>query len=274
MKKTSRQWPRFVLLAAFALVFLLPIYWMLTTSLKPEPDTIARPVQWWPHRPTLGNFLEVLSSPDGNLLRWLWNSLYTSTMYAGFHVVFCALAAFPLARMRFRGRDLWFWFILSSMMIPGVVTLIPSYILMIRLEWIDTYNAMIWPGVSDAFGVFLLRQFFLGIPRELEEAAVVDGASSLKVFLRILVPMSVPALVTLLVFSFMACWNNYTWPLFVMHGDMQTLPVGISSFSSRYNTDYGKLMAATTLTAIPVLIAYALAQRHLEKGMSLSGSKE
>ncbi|MFZ2636384.1 MAG: carbohydrate ABC transporter permease [Rectinemataceae bacterium] len=274
MKFRFKQVLRFALLVAIALLFFVPVYWMISTSLKPESDTVARPVQWIPKRPTLRNYAEVLTSPDGNIKRWFWNSVYTSSMYAFFHVLFCSLAAYPLARMKFKGRDAWFWFVLSSLMIPGVVTLIPLYIMMIKFNWIDTYNAMIWPGVSGAFGVFMLRQFFLGIPRELEEAAALDGAGSLQVFFRIIMPMSVPAIVTLSVFAFMACWNNYTWPLFVMHGDMQTLPVGISSFSSRYNTDYGKLMAGTAVAAIPVILVYLFAQRFLERGMTLTGSKE
>lgn len=273
-RRLPRDLWRFVLLCVLAVIFLAPLYWMLSTSFKPESDTIASPVQWIPARPTLDNYKEILNSPDGNILRWTFNSAFSALAYTFFHLTVCVLAAYAFARLKFKGRDAWFWFVLSSMMIPGIVTLIPSYIFMINLNWIDTYHALIWPGVADAFGVFLLRQFFLGIPRELEEAARMDGANSLRVLVSVILPLSVPVLVTLGVFAFMGSWNNYVWPLFVVHGDMQTLPVGITSFSSRYTTDYGKLMAGTAIAAVPVLIAYLFAQRFLDRGITVTGLKE
>ncbi|GEM46036.1 carbohydrate ABC transporter permease [Deinococcus cellulosilyticus] len=273
-RRVPRDIPRFVVLSLLALLFLAPIYWMLSTSFKPESDTISLPIQWWPKNFTLENYREILTSPDGNIGRWTLNSVFTSVAYTLSHLLLCVLAAYPLARMKFPGRDAWFWFVISSMMVPGIVTLIPSYIMMIQLNWIDTYHALIWPGVSGAFGVFLLRQFFMSIPGELEEAAVLDGANSWVILWKVIVPLSVPVLVTLGVFSFMGSWNNYVWPLFVVHGDMQTLPVGITSFSSRYTTDYGKLMAGTAIASIPVLVAYLIGQRYLEQGLSAGGSKE
>ncbi len=273
-RRLPRDLPRFILLCLLSLVFLAPMYWMLSTSLKPESDTIATPVQWIPTRPTLENYIEIINSPDGNILRWAFNSMFTSLAYTLAVLVLGVLTAYPLSRLRFPGREAWFWFILSSMMVPGVVTLIPMYIMMIQLGWIDSYHALIWPGVANVFGVFMLRQFFSGIPRELEEAARIDGANSLQVLRHVILPLSVPALMTLGVLSFMGAWNNYVWPLFVVHGDLQTLPVGITMFSSRYTTDYGKLMAGTALAAIPVLIAYLIAQRYLVQGITLTGLKE
>lgn len=270
-----RDIPRFILLIVLAVIFLAPLYWMVSTSFKPEAETISIPIQWIPTHPTLENYNEIINSPDGKLLRWTWNSVFTAVAFTLATLTLCVLAAYPLARMKFRGRDAWFWFILSSMMVPGIVTLIPSYIMMLNFNWIDTYHALIWPGVANAFGVFLLRQFFIGIPRELEEAARMDGANSLQVLRHVILPLSVPVLVTLGVFSFMGSWNNYVWPLYVATSpDMQTLPVGITSFSQRYVTEYGKLMAGTALAAIPVLIAYLLAQRYLVQGIALTGMKE
>ncbi|BDP43726.1 hypothetical protein DAETH_36950 (plasmid) [Deinococcus aetherius] len=272
-----RPWgnaPRFVLLALQALLFLAPLYWMLSTSFKPEIDTLAQPVQWWPARPTLDNYRDVLSNPDTNILRWTLNSALVALLTTLLTVALCVLTAYPLARMRFRGREGWFWFLLTSLMVPGIVTLIPLYIMMIRLNWIDTYHALLWPALPGVFGVFMLRQFFAAVPRELEEAARLDGANSFQILWRVLVPLSVPALVTLGVFAFMGSWNNYVWPLYVVHGDTQTLPVGLALFSGRYVTDYGKLMAGTAVAAVPALLVYLLGQRYLERGLTVTGLKD
>ena len=271
----AKDAPRFVVLVLLALVFLAPIYWMLSTSFKPESVAIAVPVQWLPARPTLENYTEIVLSPDGQLLRWTLNSLFTAVAFTLVHLAVCVLTAYPLARMRFPGREAWFWFILSSLMVPGIVTLIPMYIMMLQLGWIDTYHALVWPGVAGVFGVFLLRQFFSGIPGELEEAARLDGANSLQVLRFVILPLSVPALVSLAVFDFMGSWNNYVWPLYVATApEMQTLPVGITSFSQRYVTEYGKLMAGTAIAAVPVLVAYLFAQKYLSSGITLTGMKE
>jgi multiple sugar transport system permease protein len=247
---------------------------MVTTSLKTEAATVARPVQWWPSEPTLENYRTILQSPNAPFLRWTWNSVFTSVAFAFGSVVLAVLTAYPLSRMRFPGRDTWFWVILSSMMVPGVIFLIPHYLMMIRFDWIDTYHALIWPGLPAAFGIFLMRQFFVSIPREIEEAARLDGANSVQVLVRILLPFLTAPMATLALFQFMASWNNYVWPLFVVHGEMQTLPVAITSFSSRYWTAYGKLMAGTAIASVPILIAFLFAQRYFIRGLSLTGLKD
>ncbi|MFU8889856.1 MAG: carbohydrate ABC transporter permease, partial [Trueperaceae bacterium] len=146
--------------------------------------------------------------------------------------------------------------------------------MMIRFDWIDTYHALIWPGLPAAFGVFLMRQFFVSIPREVEEAARLDGANSLQILVFVLLPFLTAPMATLALFQFMASWNNYVWPLFVVHGEMQTLPVAITSFSSRYWTAYGKLMAGTAIASLPILIAFLFTQRYFIRGMSLTGLKD
>ncbi|AFZ66478.1 carbohydrate ABC transporter permease [Deinococcus peraridilitoris] len=274
-RRAPRDLPRFLLLCLLAVIFLAPMYWMIATSFKMETDVISTPTQWFPVRPTLENYQEVLTSPDGNILRWMWNSFFVATVFTLLHVALCALTAYPLARMRFPGRDTLFWIILGSMMIPWVVTLIPTYLMMLRFDWIDSFNALIWPGLAGAFGVFLLRQFFISLPKELEEAARLDGANSLQVLWHIILPLSIPALVTLGIFAFMGSWNNFIWPLYVVTDiDKLTLPVGVTTFSQRYVTEYGKLMAATAIASVPVLIAYLFAQRYLISGLATTGMKE
>ena len=160
-------------------------------------------------------------------------------------------------------------------MIPGIVTLVPTYIMMLNFNWINSYHALIWPGVSGVFGVFLLRQFFVAIPENWKRPPPWTAQAVSRFCWRIILPLSVPSLVTLAVFAFMGSWNNFLWPLFtVTDVDKMTLPVGITTFSQRYVTEYGKLMAATTLAAVPALIAYLMAQRFLEAGLSTTGLKE
>ncbi|MGE5587883.1 MAG: carbohydrate ABC transporter permease [Clostridia bacterium] len=273
-RRAASQSVRFAALVVLTVIFLAPLYWMLSTSIKPESDTVVIPPQWIPVRPTLENYVEVLNSPDASILRWTFNSLFTSFAYTFVYLLLSVLTAYPLARLQFRGRDAWFWFLLSSMMIPGIMFLIPHYMMMMQFNWIDTYHALIWPGISGVFGTFMLRQFFLTIPHELEDAARIDGASRLGIIRHVILPLSVPAIVTLGVFSFMGSWNNYVWPLFVVHGDMLTLPVGVTQFSSRYITEYGKLMAGTAVASLPVLVVFIFAQRYFVEGLTLTGLKE
>ncbi len=265
---------RLAALCVLAVIFIAPLYWMLATSLKPESETVSWPVQWVPLHPTLENYLSIFRLADVFFARWTFNSLFTATAFGALTVILATITAYPLARMRFPGRTFWFWFILSSMMVPGIIFLIPHYLMMVTFNWVDTYHALIWPGASGVFGIFLMRQFFLSIPHELEEAARMDGAGSLRILLRIHVPMLVAPMATLALFNFMASWNNYVWPLFVVHGEMQTLPVAITNFSSRYWTTYGKLMAGTAIASLPMLVAFLAAQPYFIRGMSLTGLKE
>lgn len=271
----KRSFPfRFILLAIVALLFLFPIYWTIVTALKPSDAATTVPVQWWPANPTWENFQQVLLDPRSDVIRWTFNSVVTSVAQASAHVVICILAAYAFARLSFKGRDTWFWIVLASLMLPPAVILIPRYVLMLELGWIDTFHPLIWPAVSSAFGVFLLRQFFLTIPRDLEDAARIDGANILQVIWHVIIPSSVPALVTLFVFAYLFTWNDFIWPLFTVHGDTSTLPVGLSKYSSQYLTEYGKLMAATVLAALPAIIGFIFAQRYIVQGVTLSGLKE
>jgi multiple sugar transport system permease protein len=272
--RIRRNGARFVTLVVLAVLFLGPIYWMISTSIKTEADAIAQPIQWIPDRPTLDNYRGVLADQSGLLLRWAFNSVFVAVIFTIAYVALCALTAYPLARMRFRGRDAWFAILLASMMIPGIVTLIPSYVMALNLGWLDTFHVLIIPFLPGAFGIFMLRQYFLTIPRELEDAARIDGANALRVLRHVILPLSVPALAALAVFTFLFSWNNYLWPLFVVHGEHQTLPVGLATAASRYVTQYGRLMSSTALAAIPAVIVYLVAQRYLVQGISLTGIKE
>lgn len=183
-----------------------------------------------------------------------------------------SLAAYAFARMQFRGRDILFLLYLGTLMIPGQVTIVPLFILMKYLNWVDTYQALILPGSFTAFGTFLLRQFFLSIPFELEDAARIDGCSRFGMYWRIILPLSGPALATLAIFTFIQQWNNFLWPLIVTNSDsMKTLPLGIAMFQTQNGTQWHLMMAASAIAIVPTLILFIFAQKYFVKGITLSG---
>ncbi len=206
--------------------------------------------------------------------RFFVNSLFVSITVTLGQVLTSSLAAYAFARLRFKFRDQLFLGYLATMMIPGTVTMIPVFILIKKLGWIDTYAALILPGMFSAYGTFLLRQFFLSIPKDLEESAVIDGASKLTIYWKIIMPLSKPALATLTTFVFLWVWNDFMWPLIVTNSmEMKTLPVGLSAFQGLYTTNWTLLMAAAVIVLIPVLILYVFNQRYFIKGIALSGLK-
>ncbi|HVK02210.1 MAG TPA: carbohydrate ABC transporter permease [Armatimonadaceae bacterium] len=262
-------------LAVVALLFLAPLGWMLATALKTPEDIIAGlgAVRWLPRQPTLENFSNVLLKVEEfPVWRWTGNSVFVSLCVTALVLVVTTLAAFSYSRLRWRGRDPLFGLILATMLVPGQALLIPSYLIVRYLGWFDTYLALIVPAGASAFGVFLLRQFFSEIPAELEEAAVLDGCGPVGVLRHVILPLAKPALAALGIFTFMGAWNAFEGPLLYTDSlEMRTLPIGIAVFQGRYNTEYGPMMAAASLAALPVVIAFLLFQRHIIKGISLTG---
>ncbi len=258
-----------------AALFLAPLVWMLSTSLKSPGEIISGlgALRWWPHPATLANFRQVLANVEEfPVWRWTGNSLFIALAATALVVTVDALAAYAYSRLRWKGRDTVFGVLIATMLVPGQVLLIPSYLLIRELHWFDTYWALIVPAGANAFGVFLLRQFFQTIPNELEEAARLDGCGPLGVFWHVILPLSRPALATLGIFTFMGIWNAFEGPLiYTGSQEMRTLPIGLMIFQGHYSTEYGPLMAAAALAAIPVLIAFLLFQKHLIKGISLTG---
>jgi multiple sugar transport system permease protein len=269
---TSAAWPYvlFAILAGTAVITLIPIVWMILTALKSSAEVSADPPTWIPHALRWENFRDAWNfAPFG---RYLINSLVMAGGIAITQVVTSALAAYAFARLRFRGRDMLFYLYLGTLIIPPQVTVIPQFLIVRELGWVDTYEGLIIPQAFTAFGVFLLRQFFLGIPFELEEAARIDGASRWGCFWRIILPLSGPALASLAIFAFMFHWNNLLWPLIVSNTD-KTIPVvvGLTRFQGEHGTDWQLLMAASVLATIPVLVAYFAAQRWFVQGIATSG---
>jgi multiple sugar transport system permease protein len=265
----------FVLACILAVITLFPLYWMLVTSLRHETQTTVWPPEFWPKDLTFENYRAILANTvDTPVLRWFVNSLIAATCFSLLSVAVCSLAAYALASFDFPGKNLYFGILISSMVVPGIVYLIPNYLTVDRLGWVDTYKALILPGLAGVTGVFLLRQFILSIPRSLQEAARIDGASRFWVYCRIVLPLSKPALLTYGLMGFLSNWNDYLWALIVMYSpEMRTLPVGILTLQGRYVHYYGKMMAGAFLTALPAIILFLIIQRHFVKGIVLTGMK-
>jgi len=273
---------RVVLTAALlvlAVLWLSPIAWVVVTSLKPAERIIRVPPEWIPWPATAAHYHEVLwgSSRTARIGRAFVNSLVVATGSVTVVLATSAMAAYPLARMRFPGRDLVFVVLVGSLMIPNAVLLVPQYVLTQRLGWLSTYQGLIVPEAAMlfAFGVFLLRQFFLAMPRELEDAARIDGAGPWQVFSRIVVPLSQPVLAALAIFAFRSAWNDFLWPLIAVNRpEMFPLPVALALLRSAYSSEsYGPIMAGAALSALPLLVVFVVANRRIVEGVRLSGLK-
>ena len=274
-----QRWALTVALLALAVLWLAPIAWVVVTSLKPSDRIIRLPPEWIPWPATAAHYHEVLlgSSRTARIGRAFANSLVVATGSVMLVLTTSAMAAYPLARMRFPGRDLVFTLLVGSLMIPNAVLLVPQYVLTQRLGWLSTYQGLIVPEAAMlfAFGVFLLRQFFLTMPRELEDAARIDGAGPWQVFSRIILPLSQPVLAALAIFAFRSAWNDFLWPLIAVNKpEMFPLPVALALLRSAYSSEsYGPIMAGAALSALPLLVVFVVANRRIVEGVRLSGLK-
>jgi multiple sugar transport system permease protein len=258
------------LLIAGSVVMLLPFAWMLSTSLKLPPDIFTYPPVWIPSPIAWQNYAKTVTvMPFG---RFYLNSLIVTTGVTLLQLLTSSLAAFAFARMRFPGRNALFLLYLATLMIPFQVTMIPNFIVVRALGWYDTYQALILPPAFSAFSTFLLRQYFLGIPRDLDEAARLDGATSLRIWWQVIMPLAGPAIAALATFVSLNTWNDFLWPLIITNSpEMRTLPVGLSTFQGQFKTDWNLLMAGSVIAMVPVLLVYIIGQRWFIRGITLSG---
>ncbi len=267
-----RQGLLYAILLVSALFMIVPFLWMLSTSLKADQYVLTMPPQFFPKPLTLSSYFKLAELFP--IVRMFFNSLVVAMLTTLGQLLTCSMAAYAFARMKFRGREVLFLIYLATLMIPFQVTITPLFILMRYLGWINTYQGLILPGVFSAFGTFLLRQSFATIPRELEEAAFMDGASHFTVYWRIILPLAKPALATLGVFSFMGSWNSFLWPLFVVRDvQLMTLPVGLATLHGRWLTEWNLVMAGTVITVLPMVVVYLWAQQYFVQGVLLSGIK-
>ncbi|MEX1171368.1 MAG: carbohydrate ABC transporter permease [Chloroflexota bacterium] len=259
-----------LLVGGFLMIF--PFLWMLSTSFQGAGALLVPPPRLIPSPIETGNYAEIATAFP--LWRFLLNSVGVAVVSTALQVATSAMAAYAFARLRFRGRDALFLLYIATLMVPLQVTIMPLFVEMKYLGLIDTYPGLVLPSIASAFGTFLLRQSFLSLPRELEEAAFMDGAGHLTVFRRIVVPLALPALATFGIFAFMASWNSFLWPLIIVNSpDLMTLPVGLSNLQGRYATSWNLLMAGATVAVLPILIVYAVGQRYVIRGVTLSGLK-
>lgn len=263
----------YLLLTAIAVVMLFPLLWLLSTALKsPTENIFSFPPQLIPQSPTFANFVKVWQEhPFG---RYLLNSTLVAGLTVSFNLLFCALAAYPLARLDFRGRDIIFATIVSTIMIPFQIVMIPLYVLTVQLGLRNTYLGIIFPSLASAFGIFLLRQAFQGVPKELEEAGRIDGCSELGIWWHIMLPAVRPALITLGIFVFIGAWSDFLWPLIVIdRPEFYTLPLGVATLAGQFNLDWRLIAAGSVISILPVMILFIFLQRYIIPTDSGSGVK-
>ena len=264
----------YVVMIVLVVVMVTPFAWMLSTSLKAQQYILETPPRLFPSPITFESYAGLAERID--LARVVFNSVFVAVSTTAGQIIISAMAAYAFARLEWRGRNLVFMLYLATMMVPSVVMVIPQFILIRQLGWVNTYAALIVPSLFNAFGTFLLRQSFLGLPKDFEEAAYVDGANPFTIFWRIMLPLNLPAIATLVVLSFMGSWNSYLFPLFVARKEeVITLPValGVLQAGPRALTEWNLVMAGAVITVLPILIVYLLAQKWFIQGIVSSGIK-
>ncbi|MBK8020748.1 MAG: carbohydrate ABC transporter permease [Chloroflexi bacterium] len=268
----------YAFLAVIVILAVAPLAWMLTTSLRPETEIVTTDIHWIPRQFTFEHFTAILA--ERPMLRWLFNSLFVSTTATALVLLLDSLAGYAFARMEFRGRNVLFMIILSMLFVPIQVTVVPLFILLARMGLTDTYWALIIPVGANVTGVFLMRQFFLSIPSELEDAARVDGASALRIWWSVVLPLARPALTAVAILTFLSTWNSFFWPLIVTRSDdVRTLPVGIAQFLSlragmvQGQQSIGQSMAGAVFAALPPIVFFVVLQRYFIEGISRTGLK-
>lgn len=261
------------LLGAIALVMLLPLLWLLSTALKsPGENIFAFPPQFIPQQPTLQNFFTVWqTNPFG---RYFFNSTLVAVLTVLLNLIVCSLAAYPLARLTFQGREAIFSLIVSTILIPFQIVMIPLYILTVQLGLRNSYLGLIFPYIASAFGIFLMRQAFQGVPKELEEAARIDGCSEVGIWWNVMLPATRPALVTLAIFTFIGSWSDFLWPLIILdRPEYYTLPIGVAKLAGSFSLDWRLIAAGSVISIVPVVLLFVFLQRYIVPTETGSGVK-
>lgn len=268
----NRTWIYIAVSLGFVLV-IMPFAWMIMGSFKTQQEILSDPPTWWPQAPTFDNFIRLFERLDFGT--YFFNSTTVAIIVTIGNILFCSMLGYALAVLNFPGKKIIFATVLGTLMVPGLVVFIPQFVLVVNLGLADTLTALFLPFLAGAFGVFLMRQFFLGTPRDMLEAARIDGAGEFRIFFRIYLPLAGPAVATLATLTFLGSWNNFLWPLVVASSESTyTLPVALSLVSTGQNaTDFGLLLAGATVVVLPVLLVFLFFQRYIVEGIATSGIK-
>jgi len=276
-KRQSKRFPLGRLLLYLALIvssilMIVPFYWSVGTSFKLERFVFTNPPQWWPNPLTLQSYINILTRI--HFLNFFLNSVFVSTAVTLGHVFFDTLAAYAFAKLVFPGRDKIFFIMLLALMVPFQVNLIPMYRIMVILHWTDSFLALIVPSLTSVFGIFLMRQFMMSIPSELLDAARIDGCNEFGVFWRVMFPLCLPGIATLVIFTFMGVWNDFLWPRIVINSEkLFTLPLGLAQLQMKNTSNQSQIMAGTVLTALPMILVFLFMQRRFIEGMTAGAMK-
>jgi putative chitobiose transport system permease protein len=271
--KTIKTVIIYIILGIIAVLMLFPLVWLVSTAFKSPSENIFQfPPQFIPRQPTFQNFIKVWqTNPFG---RYLFNSSFVALSTVSLNLLFCSLAAYPLARLNFKGRDGIFTAIIATIMIPFQIVMIPLYILTVQLELRNSYLGIIFPSIASAFGIFLLRQAFQSVPKELEEAARIDGCSELGIWWNVMIPAVKPALITLAIFVFIGSWSDFLWPLLVLdQPEFYTMPLGVATLAGTFSLDWRLIAAGSVISIAPVLLLFLILQRYIVPTDAGSGVK-
>jgi len=272
-RRSSLKILLYLLLGIYALITLIPFLWALSASFKPLSEIVSGTANFLPQNFTLDNYKRIFLQ-EPLFLRWLLNSLLIAVSVTLFNLIFNSMAGYALARLQFRGRQMWFFLILAVLAVPTQVTLIPTFLILKSIGWLNSYQGMIVPSMINATFIFMMRQFFVNFPRELEEAAQLDGLSRFGTFRQIVLPLAKPALAAQAIFVFMGSWNNFLMPVVILFDpEMFTLPLGLNSFKGQYISYWNYIMAASMVFTLPVLAIYAFFNRYFIEGVTFTGGK-
>jgi multiple sugar transport system permease protein len=267
------RWWLYVILTIGVVAVVAPFVWMVLGSFKTQGELLQSPPTWWPEKVTLDNYTQLFSRL--NFKQYFFNSTVVAATVTAGNLIFCSMLGYALAMLDFKGKKALFTVVMTTLMIPGVVTFVPLFVLVANIGLINTLPGLILPFLVTPFGVFLMRQFFLGLPRDLLDAGRVDGAGELRIFRQIFMPLAGPALATLGILTFLGSWNNFLWPLVVAQQETTyTLPVALALYSTGQNsTQYGLLLAGATVVVLPVLLVFLVFQRRFIEGIATTGIK-
>jgi len=263
----------YVILVLYALVTLYPFLWTVFASFKDYAEIVSGGLHIIPRNPTLDNFIHMLTR-DANFARWIWNSFYTASIGTILNIIFNSMAGYALARLSFPGRKSMFMLVLAVIMVPGQILLIPNFLIMRDFGLLNTHGSLIFPTAVNFAYIFMMRQFFINFPKDIEEAAAIDGLNRFQVFFRIVFPMARAAIATQGVFIFLGLWNEFQRPLLYLSSpELFTITLGLQTFQDRYATQWNYIMAGSVISLIPILILYALLNKYFMQGFRVGGDK-